>query len=105
MKFGKKSPITSKKNLIVNLYIIKYLKTKIKSYKGKVNTNFHNNEIPKKGSQSTFLLVIFIDSCFRTGRNYYPQVFLQECKYLVKEIKMHGNITDNMETSSEDSDQ
>ena len=33
------------------LYNEKYLRTKIKSYKGKTNTNFHNNKIPKKSSQ------------------------------------------------------
>ena len=29
----------------------KYIKTKIKSYNGKINTNFHNNNIPEEGSQ------------------------------------------------------
>ena len=32
-------------------YNEKYLKAKIKSYNGKINTNFHGNKIPKKGSQ------------------------------------------------------
>ena len=26
----------------------KYLKAKVKSYNAKINTNFHNNKIPKK---------------------------------------------------------
>ena len=30
------------------VYNGKYLRAKIKSYKGKINTNFHNNKIPKK---------------------------------------------------------
>ena len=30
------------------LYNENYLKTKIKTYNGKINTNFHNNKIPKK---------------------------------------------------------
>ena len=30
------------------VYNEKYLKTKIKSYNRKINTNFHNNKIPKK---------------------------------------------------------
>ena len=34
-----------------------------------------------------------IDSVFRTGKNYYPQVFLEECKYVVKENKMYEYIT------------
>ena len=52
MKFAKKSAIASKKNLIVNLYIVtKYLKGKIKSYKRKINTDFHDKKMPKKVSQ------------------------------------------------------
>ena len=48
-----------------------------------MNTNLHNNKIPKEGSQYICLSVILIDAVFRTGKNYYPQVFL-ECKYGVK---------------------
>ena len=43
------------------------------------------------------------DSVFRTGRNYYPQVFL-ECKYVVKEKKIPKYIIDDTEISS-DSDE
>ena len=57
------------------VYNEKYLKAKIKSYNGKINTNFHNNKIPKEGSQFICLSVTLIDSVFRTGKNYYPQVF------------------------------
>ena len=28
-----------------------------------------------------------MDSVFKTGKNYYPQVFLEECKYAGKEKK------------------
>ena len=45
-----------------------------------------------------------IDSVFRTSGNYYPQVFLEECKYVVKERNIYDYITDNIETSSDDSD-
>ena len=68
-----------------SVYNEKYLKAKIKSYKGKINTNFHNIKIPKEGSQFICLVVILIDPVFRTGKNYYPQVFLEERKYIVKE--------------------
>ena len=60
------------------VYNEKNLKTKIKSYNGKINTSFHNNKIPKEGSQLICLSVILIDSFFRLGKNYYPQVFLEE---------------------------
>ena len=61
------------------IYNEKYLRAKLKFYNGKINTNFHNNKIPKEGSQFICLSVILIDSVFRTGRNYY-QMFLEECK-------------------------
>ena len=54
------------------VYNEKYLRAKIKSYNGKVNTNFHNNKISKEGPQFICLSVVLIDSVFRTGRNYYP---------------------------------
>ena len=66
------------------VYKEKYLKTKIKFYNGKMNTNFHNNEIPKEGSQYICLLVILIYSVCRKDKDYYPQVLLEECKYVVK---------------------
>ena len=55
------------------LYNEKYLKGKIKSYHGKINTNFCNNKIPE-GSQFICLsvILILIDSGFRAGKNYYP---------------------------------
>ena len=56
-----------------------YLKAKIKSYNGKINTNFHNSKIPKQDSQFISLSITLIDSLFRTGKNYYPQVLLEEC--------------------------
>ena len=90
------------------VYNEKYLKAKIKSCNGKINTNFHNNKIPKEGSQLICLSVILIDSTFRTGKNYYLQVFLEEFKSVVKEKKMPEYIIYDIEISSdsdrEDSD-
>ena len=87
-----------------NVYNKKYIKTKIKSYNGKVNTSFHNNKISKEGSQCICLSVILIDSVYKKNKNYYPQVFLEECKYVVKEKKKCKFITDDIEISSDDSD-
>ena len=98
MKFGKKISKSIKKEFDSEpIYNGKYLKTKTKSCKGKVNTNFHNNKIPKEGSQCIFLSVILINFVFRTDNNNYPQVFLEECKYVVKEKKMSEYITDNID--------
>ena len=45
-----------------------------------------------------------LDSIFKTGKNYYPQLFLEECKYVIKEKKIDNYITDDVEISS-DSDE
>ena len=60
--------------------------------------------MPREGPQYICLLVILLDSIFRTGKNYYPQSFLGECKYAVKEKKIHNHITDDIKISS-DSDE
>ena len=83
------------------VYYEKYIKIKIKPYNGKINTNFHNNKIPREGSQFICFSVILINSVLRTSRNYYPQVFLEECKYAVKEEKIPKYIVDNIEVSSD----
>ena len=38
---------------------------------------------------------------FRTGNNYYPQVFLEECKYVVKEKNISSYIIGDIEISSD----
>ena len=55
----------------------------MKSHNGKINTNFHNNKVPKQGSKFVFFISNLIDSVFRTGKNCSPQVFSEECKYVV----------------------
>ena len=46
-----------------------------------------------------------IDSVYKIDKNYYPQVFLEECKYVVQEKKKSKFITDNIEIYSDDSDE
>ena len=45
-----------------------------------------------------------IDSVYRRDKNYYPQVFLEECKYIVKEKKISNYITRHINISSDGSD-
>ena len=45
-----------------------------------------------------------LDSIFKAGKNYYPQLFLEEFKYVIKEKKIDNYITDDVEISS-DSDE
>ena len=84
IKSGIKSVIVFKKHFKVNQYTTKNI-TKVKSYEGKISTSFHDDAIPKADFYCIYLSVTFIDSVFKIGKNYYSQVYLEECKYIVKE--------------------
>ena len=45
--------------------------------------------------------VVLLDSVFRIGKNYYPQVFLEEYKYVIKEKNIHSYIIGDVEISSD----
>ena len=49
------------------------------------------------------LSVILIESAFSTGKIYYSQVLLEECKYVVEEKKILEYITEDIELSPDDS--
>ena len=49
------------------VYNEKHLKTKIKSYDGKINTNFHDSDVTKECFHCICLSVIFIDCVLKMG--------------------------------------
>ena len=57
----------------------KYIKTKIKSYQDKVNTNFQGKKAPKENTSYKYLSLIMLDSVVRVNKKCYPQTLLQEC--------------------------
>ena len=61
--------------------------------------------MPKEGSHCICLSSILIESVFKIGKSYYPQMLLEKCSYIAKEKKMPKYITDNVEISSDDSDE
>ena len=70
------------------VYNDKYIKTKIKSYNDRVYTNFQHNKIPKDNEYCVCLSVILLDFIFvNLNKEYYPQIFLEECKYAIKDKK------------------
>ena len=62
-------------------------------------------KIPKPGSNYICLAVVTSDSALKKDENYYPQVFLKECKYTKKEKKVISHITDDLEINPFDSDE
>ena len=65
-----------------------YIKTKIKIYKDKVNTNFQGKKVPKENSSYKCLSLIMLDSVIKASKKYYPQTLLEVCKYEAKKTKM-----------------
>ena len=67
----------------------------MKSYNGKININFYNSKNTKWGSAVYLLINDFDWFVFRTGTNYYPEVFLEEWKYVIKGKKILKYIIDD----------
>ena len=66
------------------------MKTKIKSHGDEV-TDFYDKKIPELDSNHTCLAVITLDFTLKKDYNYFPQVFLKECKYIEKKVIRHSN--------------
>ena len=79
-----------------------YIKTKVKMYHNRVNTNFQGKKVPKGDASYKCLSLIMLDSTVKVGKKYYPQVFLEECKYVKRKSKLMNYITDDIEITSTD---
>ena len=80
----------------------KYIKTKVKLYRDKINTNFHKKGIPNEKISYKCLSLIMLESVIRIHKKYYPQTHLQECKYETKKNKMETYMNDDFDSSSSD---
>ena len=87
--------------------IDKYIKTKIKLYENKINTNFQGKEVHKENASYDCLSVMALDSVINVNKTYYPKTLLEECKFEIKMNKRHDLISDDLEldTDSESYDE
>ena len=76
------------------------IKTKVKMYDNRVSTNFQGKKTPEGDSSYKFLSLIMLDSVVKVGKNYNPQIFLEECKYIKRKTKMFNYINDDLEMTS-----
>ena len=64
----------------------KYIKARIKTYKDSIITNFYDKKGSKKMPEEKIphkcLSIIILDSVIYTYEKSYPQIFLEECKYV-----------------------
>ena len=54
------------------MYNDKYIKTKIKIYIHRINTNLQGNKIPEDNKHCTCLSVLLLDSVIQIDSDYYP---------------------------------
>ena len=73
----------------------KYIKTKMKIYRDKVNTN-----LLKENSSYKCFSSIMLDSVIIANKNCFPETHFQECKYDPKKTKIENLINNELESSS-----
>ena len=83
------------------VYDKKYLKTKVREYDGVIKTNFLGNGIPKENMHYTCIACITSDSVMKMDKKYFPQVYLEECKYKIKKIQMSRFINAELDSESD----
>ena len=104
MKYGKKVEKLKRINYESKLtydYDDKCIKTKIKTYADIIIRNFHNKKMPKEKLPCKCLSVIMLDSVTKSEEKYYPQTFLEECKYVQEKIKFENYIDEELDSNSD----
>ena len=82
--------------------IDKYVKIKIKTHDGNVNTNLQGKKVSKQNDSYRCLSLIMLDSIEKVNKNYYPQTLLEERKYEIKRTKIENLINDDFKKSLSD---
>ena len=83
------------------LYNKKYIKAKAKEYNRVIKRDISGDKILKEGVHHACIVCITIDSVLRIEKKKnYPQVYLEECKYKIKKIKMSEFLDAKLESDS-----
>ena len=58
--------------------------------------------MPKEKAPCKCLSIIMLDSVIKANKKYYPQAFLEECKYIQEKIKTENYIDEDLEKDESD---
>ena len=72
----------------------KYVRGKLKIWKEHLKTNFHGQDVPYD-MYCNATAALKIDSVYKQGKNYHPQVYVEECKYTDAEIQQCNMLSDD----------
>ena len=70
----------------------KYVHCKLKTWKKDIKTNFHGHIAPYD-MYCNATAVLMIDSVYKQGKNYHPQLYIEECKYTDRENQLRSMLT------------
>ena len=72
----------------------RYVHGKLKTWKEHIKTNFHGQDVPYNIDCNP-TAVIKIDSVYKQGKNYHPQVYVEKCKYTDTENQQCSMLSDD----------
>ena len=72
----------------------RYVHGKLKTWKERIKTNFHGQDFPYD-MYCNATVVLKIDSLYKEGKNYHPQVYVEECKYTDAENQQCSMLSDD----------
>ena len=72
----------------------KYVHGKLKTWKERIKTNFHGQDVPYD-MYCNATAVLKIDSIYKQGKNYHPQVYVEECEYVDAENQQCKMLSEN----------
>ena len=79
---------------------MKNIKVKVGEFNSVIKTNFFGDEVPKENVHYTCITCVTIDSVMRMKKKNYLEVYLEECKYKIKKIKITKFINTELESDS-----
>ena len=82
------------------IYDDQYIRTKVKTFK-MVKTLFSDDIIPEERVECECISCISVDSVLKIEKKWYPQVYLEQCKYKVKERKIKNLIDYDLDSDYE----
>ena len=72
----------------------RYVNGKLKTWKKDIKTNFHGQIVPYD-MHCNATAVLKIDSVYKQGKNYHPQVYVEECKCTDTENQQCSMLSDD----------
>ena len=66
----------------------------VEMWKEHVKKNFHSHDV-SYDMYCNATAVLKIDSIYKQGKNYHPQVYVEECKYTDAEEQQYNMLSDD----------